>query len=103
MIFVARQMLEKSRKHQVSLFTLLDDMRKASNSLPRETRWLVLEKCGVPPRLLTIVKSFHEGMQAEVSVGGSLSDTFEVRNGLQQGCTLAPTLFDINFSAVVAS
>ena len=38
----------------------------------------------------------------EVRVGASLSGSFEVRNGLRQGCTLAPTLFNIYFSAVVA-
>ena len=34
-------------------------------------------------------------------MGSLLSDSFEVRNGLRQGCTLAPTLFNIYFSAVV--
>ncbi len=53
--------------------------------------------------MLSVFKSFHEGMKAEVRVGGSLSDSFEVRNGLRQGCTLAPTLFNIYFSAVVGS
>ena len=34
---------------------------------------------------LSVVKSFHEGTKAEVRVGGSFSDSFEVRNGLYQG------------------
>ena len=86
-----------------SLFTLFVDLRKAYNSVPRAALWQILERCGVPPRMLRIVKSVHEGMEAEVRVGTSLSDSFEVRNGLWQGCTLAPTLFNIYFSAVVAS
>ena len=53
-------------------------------------------KCGVPPKLLSFVKSFHEGMQAEMRVGALTTESFEVRNGLRQGCTLAPTLFMIN-------
>ena len=48
------------------------------------------------------IKSFHEGMHAEVRVGLTVTDRFEVRNGLWQGCTLAPTLFNIYFSAMVA-
>ena len=103
MIFVARQLLEKAREHQDDLFTLFVDLRKACDSVPRKALWRVLERCGVPPRKLRIVKSFHEGMEAEVRVGASLSEVFEVRNGLRQGCTLAPTLFNIYFSAVVAS
>ena len=103
MFFVARQLLDKAREHQDDLFTLFVDLRKAYDSMPREALWRMLERCGVPPRMLRIVNSFHEGMEAEVRVGASLSEGFEVRNGLRQGCTLAPTLFNIYFSAVVAS
>ena len=59
MIFVARQLLEKAREHQDSLFTLFVDLRKAYNSVSGEDFWQVLEKCGMPPRLLRVVKSFH--------------------------------------------
>ena len=85
MIFVARQLLEKTREHHDSLFTLFVDLRKAYDSVPREALWQVLDKCGVPPRMLQVVKSLHQGMHAEVRVGGSLSASFEVRNGLRQG------------------
>ena len=32
----------------------------------------------------------------------TVTDSFEVRNGLQQGCTQAPTLFNIYFSVMMA-
>ena len=35
-------------------------------------------------KLLSLVKSFHEEMQAEVKVGSKTIETFEVRNGLRQ-------------------
>ena len=56
----------------------------------------------MPEKMLNVMKSFHEGMHAEVRVGSTVTDRFEVRNGLRQGCTLAPTLFNIYFSAMVA-
>ena len=56
----------------------------------------------MPEKVLNVVKSFHEGMHAEVRVGLTVTDRFEVRNGLWKGCTLAPTLFNIYFSAMVA-
>ena len=70
--------------------------------MPRQALWKVLEKYGVPEKMLNVVKSFHEGMHAEVRVGSTVTDRFEVRNGLRQGCTLAPTLFNIYFNAIVA-
>ena len=79
------------------------DLRKAYDSVPRLALWQVLKKSGVPPQMLKIIASFHENMQAEVRIGGVLSESFRVRNGLRQGCTLAPTLFNLFFSAVVST
>ena len=79
---------------------LFVDLRKAYNSVPRQALWKVLEKYGVPENMLNVVKFFHEGMHAEVKVGLTVTDRFEVRNGLWKGCTLAPTLFNIYFSAM---
>ena len=53
--------------------------------------------------MLKIITYFYEDMQAEVRIDGALSESFRVRNGLHQGCTLAPTLFNLFFSAVVST
>ena len=60
-----------------------------------------MTKCGVPDTFLTLVRSFHEGMQASVSIDGEVSEPFEVTNGVKQGCVLAPTLFSIMFSGML--
>ena len=57
------------------------DLRKAYDSVSRQALWKVLEKYGVPEKMLNVVKSFHEGMHAEVRVGSTVTDRFEVRNG----------------------
>ena len=62
MIFVARQLMEKTREHEDSLFMMFIDLKKAYDSVPRSALWSVLVKCGVPPMMLNIIKSFHEGM-----------------------------------------
>ena len=55
MIFVARQLMEKTREHEDSLFIMFINLKKAYNSVPRNALWTVLEKCGVPPRMLSII------------------------------------------------
>ena len=102
MIFVARQLMEKAREHKESLFIMFVDLKKAYVSVPRNALWTVLAKCGVPPTMLSIIRSFHDGMQAGVRVGSTVTDNFEVRNGLRQGCTMAPVLFNVYFNAMVA-
>ena len=55
MIFITRQLLEKTREHQDFLFTHFVDLRKAYDSVLGEALWQMLANCGVPPRMLRIV------------------------------------------------
>ena len=41
-------------------------------------------------------------MKAEVQVNGNTTPEFEVKNGLRQGCTIVPTLFNLYFNLVVS-
>ena len=66
---------------------MLIDLKKAYDSVPRSALWSILVKCGVLPIMLNIIKSFHEGMEVSVRVGGTFTGSIEVRNGLRQGCT----------------
>jgi hypothetical protein len=103
MIFVASQLVEKTLEHEDVLFILFVDLKKAYDSVPRNVLWRVLEKFGVPPIMIQIIRSFHDGMQVIVRAGKLHTDRIEVKNGLRQGYTLAPTLFNIYYSAVVAN
>ena len=52
-----------------------------------------LEKLGVPDNVIGLIRSCHEGAKARVSINGNLLE--EKVEGLTQGCTLAPTLFNL--------
>ena len=84
------------------LYALFVDLRKAYDSIPRLALWLLLERVGVPPVMLNIIKSLHEGMRVKIRSDGGTSEAFPVTNGLCQGCTMAPVLFNIYFSAVIS-
>ncbi|XP_067668417.1 uncharacterized protein [Haliotis asinina] len=57
-------------------------------------------KIGCPPKVLNIIKSYHDNLQGRVVFNGLTSETFNVQSGVKQGCVLAPTLFGI-FNAVL--
>ena len=61
----------------------------------------MLPLIGCPPKLLSIVKSFHDGMRSTVQFDGDFSNDFEVKSGVKQGCVLAPILFGIFFSLLL--
>lgn len=100
MVFVARQLLEKSREHQKDLYIAFIDLSKAFDTINRELLWKHLSKLGVPPKFLSILQQLHDGMQARVLTGELQSEFFEVNVGVKQGCVLAPVLFNILLSAI---
>ena len=48
-----------------------------------------------------MIESFHTDTNGTVQFNGSYSDPFEIRNGVKQGCILAPTLFGIFFGLLL--
>ena len=69
--------------------------------MPQEALWLALLKLVAPEILVELVQLFHDSMEASVRVDGELLEEFEVSNGLRQGCTMAPILFNL-YAFVVA-
>ncbi|VDL88604.1 unnamed protein product [Schistocephalus solidus] len=60
-----------------------------------------MHKFGCPERLTHMVRQLHDGMTARVTDNGTVSDAFAETNGVKQGCVLAPTLFNLMFSAML--
>ena len=54
-----------------------------------------------PLSLFNIVRSFPTNKRATIQYDGSISDSFEIKRGVKQGCVLAPTLFGIFFSMLL--
>eukprot|EP00660_Eupelagonema_oceanica_P008660 gene8660-6848_t len=84
-----------------TLHAVYVDLRKAFDRVHRQGLWITLQRLGVPPRLLRVVRALHDGMEARVRVDGSLSDAFPVRTGVRQGCLVAPTLLNLFYAAVL--
>ena len=63
--------------------------------------WRVLEKYGFPV-LVSLIRSFREDMSVELKINGQpLEREISVSNGLRQGCTKTPALFNTFFNLVV--
>ncbi|XP_033121981.1 uncharacterized protein LOC117120995 [Anneissia japonica] len=48
-----------------------------------------------------MVHAFHDGMEGRVNFDGTSSRSFDIKNGVKQGCVLAPTLFGIFFAMML--
>ena len=101
MLFVVRRLQELGRQRKIPLYTCFVDLQKGFDSVDRELLWKVLARAGVPSVMIDAIRQFRDGMRARVRMDdGELSEWFEVTKGLQQGCVLSPSLFNIFFAAV---
>ena len=70
------------------------------DSVPRGALWKGLVVLGVPASLIDLVSSSHTGMISWLQIGGQYTDDIAVNNGLRQGCSIAPVLFNLYFGLV---
>ena len=102
MIFAARQLQEKCQEQHRDLYTTFVDLTKAFDTVSRDGLWKIMAKFGCPDKFIALMRSFHDGMQVRVQDDGESSEPILVTNGVKQGCVLAPTLFSMMFSAMLA-
>ena len=81
--------------------TVAEMARAIADTVGRTGLWQLLRKYGYPEKFTTVIEALHTGMMANVSVGGEVSESFGVTNGVKQDCVLAPTLFSIFLSAML--
>ena len=60
-----------------------------------------MERLGCPQKFLTMITQLHEGQLGQIRLNNDLSEPFPIKNGVKQGCVLAPTLFSIFFSMML--
>ncbi|CAM9318703.1 unnamed protein product, partial [Sphacelaria rigidula] len=95
MMFVVRRLQELGQASNIPTNMCFIDLQKACDSVDRTRLWEVLARFGVPSRMITIIRTLHDGMRARVLDSGELSAWFDVCQGLRQGCASFPLLFNI--------
>ena len=86
MIFSVRQLQEKCQEQNEPLFLAFIDLTKAFDLVSRSGLFQLLKKIGCPPKLHSIIQSFHTDMRSTVSYNGARSEPFPVSSGVKQGC-----------------
>ncbi len=70
------------------MFMAFVDLSKAVNTVQRELLWDVLLGFGCPNKFVNILRQFHDGMTARVSIDRQQFEPLLVRTGVRQGCVL---------------
>ena len=100
-IFCLRQAIEKLYEKNKDLYLCFIDLEKAFDRVPRQKLFEVLGEYGIRGNLLSAIKSIYVGSKAAVRIDGEMSESFEVNEGVRQGCCLSPLLFIIFMDKII--
>ena len=92
-IAALRIIVEQSIEWNSPLLVNFIDFEKAFDSIDRNTLWKLLRHYGIPPKILTLIQKMYDGTSCKVLLEGRLTDSFEIKTGVRQGCLLSPFLF----------
>ena len=70
------------------------DLTKAYDSVDRSALITILKQYQVPQQLINIIKELYTGTWCCVRTAEGMSEDFEVKTGVRQGCVLSPLLFN---------
>nr|KAG5701564.1 hypothetical protein BaRGS_024814 [Batillaria attramentaria] len=88
-----RIIVEQSLEWNSPLYINFIDYEKAFDSVDREALWKLLRHYGVPGKIISLIRCTYQDMSCRIAHAGQLSESFEVKTGVRQGCLLSPFLF----------
>ena len=93
---------QRDIEQNMPLYSVFIDLAKAFDSVNREALWVVLESTGCPPKFISMIRLFHNGMIGQVLSSGNVTKAFAISNGVKQGYVLAPVLFNVFFTCMLS-
>jgi len=100
-IFISRLVTSHVLEKNCAVYKFYADFVKAYDKTVQELEWIILARRGLPPKLVQLIKAFHEGSTAQVRVDGKLLAPFDLKRGLKQGSIYSPVGFNIYFGSLM--
>lgn len=94
-IATLKTLIDKTFSEKRKLYCCFIDFKNAFPSVSRPLLFYKLLESGIGGNFLRSIQSMYDDVQLSIRIEGGISDSFEVKSGVKQGCTLSPNLFNI--------
>jgi len=71
------------------------DLEKAFDRVNRNQLWQILNRRGIPYRLIGVIKSLYKNTSVQIDTGRKIIEKIYINQGVWQWCNLSPALFKI--------
>ena len=85
----------KKQEFQKNICFCFIDYAKAFDYVDHNELWEILKEMGIPDHLTCLLRNLYSGQEATVRSGHRITDWFQIRKGVCQGCILSPYLFNL--------
>ena len=87
--------------NQTPLYGIFIDLKKAYDAMDRGRCLEILEKYGVGPKLLRLLRYFWEHAELVCRAGGCYGKPFKSHRGVTQGGPFSPRIFNVMVDAII--
>ena len=90
-----RWIMVKAREFWKNIYFSFIDYAKVFDCVNHNQLWKILQEMGIPDHLTFFLRKLYAGQEATVRTGHGKTDSFQIRNGVCQGCILSPCFFNL--------
>ena len=85
--------IEKIREFQKTIYFCLIDYAKAFDCVDHNNLWKILKEVGIPDYHTYRLRNVYADQEATIRTRYEITDWFQIRKGICQGCILSSCLF----------
>jgi len=102
-VFILNHLVQRGKKEgekRKKMYAFFADLKAAFDNVEREVLWEILKKMKIRESLIGRMKKIYERTEVLVRTREGMTERFETKKGVRQGCVLSPLLFNVYIADV---